>query len=168
MAPSMGGVYLATVQTAPARLFFLALLQRLPRSLAGGAADVVFRDVSRARFARPAHPAGLGGRSGCLTPFGLQPRIFIPCASLGAASSRSEVAHRTVCGIEPLALLTQLLATGALPDVFGFDAAASLATRVVVVDLGVDRMPRRTLTSVNHALHPPSFGRFHLLDKGKD
>jgi hypothetical protein len=52
-----------------------------------------------------------------------------------------EVAYRTTRAVEPLALLTERLATGPLLDVLGRDAVTGLAIAVVVVNVRVGRVP---------------------------
>src|SRR5215217_2322493 len=162
----MGGVYPAAVEAAAARLFPLFLVQRLPGSPAGGGAYGVFGEALRAGFARPAH-AGLGeegiaSRTGRLVPRGLAPQeVFFPPASPWVAGGGAGgAAHRTGRAVEPRALLAQPVATRPLPDVLGGDAAAAQAAWIVVVDVGVGRMPRAL--ACLHAPSPPpdrGFGR---------
>jgi hypothetical protein len=52
-----------------------------------------------------------------------------------------EVAYRTTRAVKPFALLAERLAACPLFDVLGRDAIAGLAIAVVVVDLGVGRVP---------------------------
>src|SRR5215211_5939054 len=161
----MGGVYPAAVEAAAARLFPLFLVQRLPGSPAGGGARrAAARTASSER--RPAQ-AGLGeegiaSRTGRLVPRGLAPQeVFFPPASPWVAGGGAGgAAHRTGRAVEPRALLAQPVATRPLPDVLGGDAAAAQAAWIVVVDVGVGRMPRAL--ACLHAPSPPpdrGFGR---------
>jgi len=53
-----------------------------------------------------------------------------------------EVAYRAARTVELFAFSTKGLIAGSLPNVLGGYAVAGLAARVVVVDLGVGRVPR--------------------------
>ena len=52
-----------------------------------------------------------------------------------------EVSYWTTRSVEPFAFSAERLAAGPLYDVLGRDAIAGLAIAVVVVDLGVGRVP---------------------------
>src|SRR5918994_7725395 len=62
--------------------------------------------------------------------------------SLSTRLKAGEIAYGTARTVEPFALFAERLAARPLHDVLGSDAVAGLAAGVVVVDLGVGRVPR--------------------------